>query len=55
MVPYRDAFTCESFDAGILKDVVCYELDPASCNAILTAQVETRHNEGTTAEQHAVM
>jgi hypothetical protein len=38
-----------------LKGVVRYELDPASRDAILTAQVETRRNEGTTAEQHAVM
>ncbi|KAJ7920928.1 hypothetical protein B0H13DRAFT_2318980 [Mycena leptocephala] len=33
----RGAFTCESLDAGLLKDVVRYELDPASRNAILTA------------------
>ncbi|KAJ7798515.1 hypothetical protein B0H13DRAFT_1933630 [Mycena leptocephala] len=51
----RGAFTCDSLDARLLKGVVRYELDPASPDAILTAQVETRRNEGTTAEQHAVI
>ncbi|KAJ7912742.1 hypothetical protein B0H13DRAFT_2659938 [Mycena leptocephala] len=48
-----------TFDPGqppiVCQRVVHYELDPASRDAILTAQVETRRNEGTTAEQHAVI
>lgn len=52
--PCRGAFACESIDPALL-DVVRYELDPSSRDAVLAAQAETRRNEGTTPEQHAAM
>ncbi|KAJ6614525.1 hypothetical protein B0H10DRAFT_1950648 [Mycena sp. CBHHK59/15] len=50
----RGAFACESIDPMLLN-VVRYELDPASHDAVLSAQAETRRSDGTTPEQNAVM
>ncbi|KAJ7138486.1 hypothetical protein C8R43DRAFT_1109764 [Mycena crocata] len=50
----RGAFGCELIDQSLLSGKR-YELDPASRNAIIAAQADTRRNDGTTPEQRAAM
>lgn len=50
----KGAFACKFIDKSLL-DVTRYELDPASRDAVLSAQADTRRNDGTTPEQSAAM
>ncbi|KAJ7464247.1 hypothetical protein B0H11DRAFT_1870607 [Mycena galericulata] len=50
----KGAFACEYIDPSLLN-VVRYELDPTSRNAVLSAQADTRRSDGTTPEQNAAI
>ncbi|KAJ6610312.1 hypothetical protein B0H10DRAFT_2193456 [Mycena sp. CBHHK59/15] len=50
----RGAYACDRLDPA-LRSTVRFELDPASRDAIIAAQQETRRKEGNTAEERAVL
>ncbi|KAJ7455398.1 hypothetical protein FB451DRAFT_1515958, partial [Mycena latifolia] len=50
----KGAHACEQIDPTLLQ-VVRFELDPASRDAVIAAQGETRRKEGTTPEQHVAL
>ncbi|KAJ6559005.1 hypothetical protein B0H10DRAFT_2120100 [Mycena sp. CBHHK59/15] len=50
----RGACACQYVDPTLLN-VVRYELDPTSRQAVLSAQADTRRTDGTTPEQNAAM
>ncbi|KAJ7094972.1 hypothetical protein C8R44DRAFT_989559 [Mycena epipterygia] len=51
---FRGAFACELIDSTLL-DVVRYDLDPASRDTVLSAQADTRWNDGVTPEQNVAI
>ncbi|KAJ7484769.1 hypothetical protein B0H11DRAFT_2279492 [Mycena galericulata] len=50
----KGAFACERIDRKLIN-IIRYELDPAPRDAILSAQADTRRNDGTTPEQNAAI
>ncbi|KAJ7450993.1 hypothetical protein B0H11DRAFT_2246571 [Mycena galericulata] len=50
----KGAFACERIDRKLIN-IIRYGLDPAPRDAILSAQADTRRNDGTTPEQNAAI